>query len=351
MALEYSPRNGTALEYDATGIKIYPPVSATFVNCTSIPCIEASIDGGKNYTCLPPSSIVTEEESVTLEVLPSYANEERDNTLPVSLKIPSNSFCLSNITSLPSSPVTYHTSIPLPPSPSINNANSTETPAQIPVYGIGVYVTDISSISLKTSNFYADLRIYILKYYRPYTEETKSDVLASALDPSDPKKCNYMDGEKWIYLTNTTFADIASQKLITGVNMDPNPRITPILQPDDCTSNSCPSTASESGTLDHIRVQSQFSFPPELSTFPFSTQTLPLAFEFPFSTSSTSDYSVCDLSRYTGFSPTLTSYSPDNKIPGEAERGAKRRASSAIPSDECRARSYFRTSRIGRVAK
>ena len=151
---------------------------------------------------------------------------------------------------------------------------------------------DISSISLKTSNFYADLRIYILKYYRPYTLETKEDVLSAALDPNDPQKCNFMDGEKWIYLANTTFADVASQKLITGVNMDRFPRITPVLQPAECTSShTCPSMASESGTLDHIRVQSQFSFPPELSTFPFSTQTLPLAFEFPFSTSSMNDYS------------------------------------------------------------
>ena len=175
-------------------------------------------------------------------------------------------------------------------------------------------LTDISSISLKTSKFYADLRIYILKYYRPYSLETKEDVLSAALDPNDAQKCNFLDGEKWIYLANTTFNDVAAQKLITGVNMDPFPRITPVLQPAaDCTAKTCPSTASESGTLDHIRVQSHFSFPPELSTFPFSTQTLPLAFEFPFSTSSMNDYSgemremrICNLYYITSLCPALS---------------------------------------------
>ena len=217
----------------------------------------------------------------------------------------------------PQSDLSFYTSLPSHPPDSVITGNTTDTPVQIPIYGIGVYVTDISSISLKESTFYADLRIYILKYYRSYDSDTRQSVLESALDESDKSRCSFNDGERWFFLQNVTLADVSSQKLLTGVNMDPFPQITPVLQPNSCRledQGSCKASDAK-GTLDHIRVQSKFSFPPELSTFPFSTQTLPITLEFPSSTSSTSDYSFCDLSRYTGFSPTLSSWSTKIKAP------------------------------------
>ena len=191
--LTFTPKNTTSLEYDATTVTIIPPENLSFLtDCSASQSCPVKV----NKLCLDSSDIDVKEDGVTLTVLPAD-DETSTSTDSVKIEIAKSAFCVSNSTRVPTSPLTYLTTRPPPPSSSISNGNTTETPNQIPIYGIGVYVTDISSISLKTSNFYADLRIYILKYYRPYDSSTKADVLSAALDPDDPQKCNYMDGEKW----------------------------------------------------------------------------------------------------------------------------------------------------------
>ena len=135
-----------------------------------------------------------------------------------------------------------------------------------------------------------------------------SQVLRNALDQDDPNRCNFREGEKWLFLRNFTTSDA---NILTGVNAVSNAVLTPVLQPLTCNSDphTCShptlSTSTDPSTLDHLRLRSSFSFHPQHSTYPFATQTLPILLEFPFSTTTKTDYDFCTLDRYTGFSPWL----------------------------------------------
>ncbi|GMH79133.1 hypothetical protein TL16_g08042 [Triparma laevis f. inornata] len=242
----------------------------------------------------------------------------------VTLTFTPNSICFKDendnqVSKFPQNTLVYKTSLPAKPDNPNPSGNTTDTPEEIPIYGIGVYVTDLSSLSLKDSTFYADLRVYVLKYYKTYTAETKDDVLRNALDPSNPSSCQFKDGEKWLFLNNVTISDTST--LLTGVNLVGFPQITPVLQPPTCDNNPhlcTPTSHDPTGTLDHIRLQSNFAFQPQLSDYPFATQTLPILLEFPFSTTSKTDYSFCSLDRYTGFSPYLSSQTQTSTSPSSS---------------------------------
>jgi hypothetical protein len=142
--MEIHPTNSTGVEYNAEIITISPPTDTTFVACsdslTNCP-VQVALNGGA-FECVPLSSVEVMQDLINVELFPSVDDESETTTSTTTavVKISQSAFCLSDDTEVPTSPVTYYTFRPPPPSPT-NNGNTTEVPTQIPVYGIGVYVT------------------------------------------------------------------------------------------------------------------------------------------------------------------------------------------------------------------
>ena len=206
-SMDFFPSSATPLEWDATKISLRPSntsLSASLCNpysdplpaCDSGITVTTSTQNPSSPSCLPRSSVTLDEVTEAL-TLASFLPTTPDPSITIDFA--PNSICLKDvnnnqISTFPSSSFTYTTSLPAKPVNPNPSGNTTDTPEEIPIYGIGVYVTDLSSLSLKDSTFYADLRVYVLKYYKTYTAETKDDVLHNALDPANPSSCQFKVG-------------------------------------------------------------------------------------------------------------------------------------------------------------
>ncbi|GMI02061.1 hypothetical protein TrLO_g10450 [Triparma laevis f. longispina] len=327
--MDFYPSSGAALEWDASSVALRPTNQSLTASLCEAPSstaacaskVQTTFHANPTSACIPRASFAS-DPATNLLTINSFLPPNPDPD--VTLTFTPNSICFKDendnqVSKFPQNTLVYKTSLPAKPDNPNPSGNTTDTPEEIPIYGIGVYVTDLSSLSLKDSTFYADLRVYVLKYYKTYTAETKDDVLRNALDPSNPSSCQFKDGEKWLFLNNVTISDTST--LLTGVNLVGFPQITPVLQPPTCDNNPhlcTPTSHDPTGTLDHIRLQSNFAFQPQLSDYPFATQTLPILLEFPFSTTSKTDYSFCSLDRYTGFSPYLSSQTQTSTSPSSS---------------------------------
>ena len=187
--MEFIPPSGSELEYDATSILLRVTNSSLSASlCDPDTCVVRISD-----VCVPPSQITNtasvvnggsdgdsdgdsdEESSSSVSTL----KIDLSTLLPpapahLELTIDAGAFCLGT-TAWPQSSTTYTAHLPLPPSSDVISGNTTDVPLSLPIYGIGVYVTDLSKLSLKDSTYYADLRVYIFKYYKSYTEQVRGE--------------------------------------------------------------------------------------------------------------------------------------------------------------------------------
>ena len=182
--MQFTPISGSELEYDATTILARPTNSSLvaalcdlFSSCSGI--------HSSSSKCIPSSDVHATATGPGDEALSiSVASVLPKPPSQLTLQIDANIFCLSIkgvepkivVSKYPPSTLTYTANLPSPPSGDAITGNTTDVPVSTPIYGIGVYITDLDSMSLKDSTFYADLRVYILKYYKSYTKETKDEV-------------------------------------------------------------------------------------------------------------------------------------------------------------------------------
>ena len=195
------------------------------------------------------------------------------------------------------------------------SANFTDASKLVPVYGLGVFVVDVSPGDLSTSQFYADVNVYVLKYYRDF-DDVESAIFETTTEGAG-RMCNLgAKTKKWFFLQNVTATSVGEQRLVQGINLGKFPRITPVIRGEDGRRmvDGKSDGGERVGELDHIRIQSEWYFAPSLIDFPFSSQSLPLNFELPGDTTSRSPSNViCWLNEYSGFSPQLSSFKTTRK--------------------------------------
>ena len=181
------------------------------------------------------------------------------------------------------------------------------------VYGVGVFLRDVAEGDLEHSQFYADVNVYILKHYLSFPSidsAVSSTTLPLTLDNNSNNNNNNNDkhrlcdltGEKsknWFFLKNVTQrhsdAEGIFQHVLKGVNIGKFPRITPVLRHGN-------GDGQEESELDHIRIQSEWTFSPSLLSYPFSSQSLPIKLELPGDvTERVPGVIGCWLGEYSGF--------------------------------------------------
>lgn len=204
--MDFYPSSGAALEWDASSVALRPTNQSLTASLCEAPSstaacaskVHTTFHANSTSACIPRASFASDPATNLLTII-SFLPPNPDPD--VTLTFAPNSICFKDendnqVSKFPQNTLIYKTSLPAKPDNPNPSGNTTDTPEEIPIYGIGVYVTDLSSLSLKDSTFYADLRVYVLKYYKTYTAETKDDVLRNALDPSNPSSCQFKDGEK-----------------------------------------------------------------------------------------------------------------------------------------------------------
>ena len=214
--------------------------------------------------------------------------------------------------------------IPVIPTDAVTSSSSLEV-KEVSLFGIGIFVGDLAAIDLKQGTFYADLQVYLLRYFRtfrtqgaalseatietPYgrqcrEEPTEGDSHSggSSKHQYDSHHRRHRESSKWLYLANVTLSSLEDQKVVQFVNIAKSPKIT--VKP---RASSAAQFMGDGGVqagllgtsfLDHFRVQSEFYFAAALKQYPFQTQTLPIIVEM-ISDSAQADAStlLCTLPR------------------------------------------------------
>ena len=57
--------------------------------------------------------------------------------------------------------------IPVIPTDAVTSSSSLEV-KEVSLFGIGIFVGDLAAIDLKQGTFYADLQVYLLRYFRTF---------------------------------------------------------------------------------------------------------------------------------------------------------------------------------------
>ena len=173
-------------------------------------------------------------------------------------------------------------------------ANSSVVVNRVEVFGLGLFLNDVASIDLSAGTFYGDVDVFVLKYYRPFLDAGTA-LKEATVETARGRACASFNSEeeaKWVFLDGGDAPDL---QYINGGKF---PKVETFYR------------GAGEEDLDHFRVRNEFYFEPTLADYPFQTQVLPLTVELKSDVLSPKPSQLlCLLEAYSGFAPTMSSFS------------------------------------------
>jgi len=159
---------------------------------------------------------------------------------------------------------------------------------KISVYGVGVYMLDVGDIDFRKGQFSADLQLYLLKYYLEFDDPETARREAM----NENRTCrDATHGDKF------EFIKIKDPEVLRTFLNFINSVGVPEME-----------IVSSQSLLDHYRLRHSFVFSPNLESYPFNLQILPIKLELAGqSVSPQPSALLCTLETFTGFAKDLSS--------------------------------------------